>query len=191
MAKRRQGVDDPVAARVPSSTLAQTFHTHDPSKFAFHLPPTHTIPLALLHPIFAEFVGNVQRLRPTPEDNALVHDLREAMSQESDEEAVQCEKFRQILSTHYKIQLYPADVAGTSRKTDGRLMSESGSFMIAVCEGKTWNGSGCPEVQSGRHWLESIRKTVQGGDSLDLLPCIIIYFVGAYLLPTLYPCLLS
>jgi hypothetical protein len=189
VAKRRQVVDDEAATRLPPSTLSRNFSTLSPSKFALHRPPTpNIIPLALLHPIFAEFVANVKERKPTLEDHALARDLCDSMSQEWDLETDQCERFRQILANHYHIQLYAAEVAGTTRKTDGHVMV--GSFMSTVFEGKTWSGCGSPEVQGSLHWLESVRKTVQGGDPLDLMPCIVIHLVGTCLFPALYPCLL-
>jgi hypothetical protein len=184
IAKRRRILDGPLPALFRHSALSQNSRTLPPSSLAFNrFPAPEILPLALLHPIFAEFVANVKVHKPTPEDHAFFRELREIMSQESYLEANQFETFRMFLHKHYQIQL---DVAGTTRKTDGHIMV--GTSMIVVCE--TWNGSGRPGVQGGLCWLDAIRKTMQRGDPQDLLPCIIIHFTGACLLPTLYPYLL-
>ena len=181
-------MDDPATLRDPP-TLAQDVGTLDRSRYAFPYPPTlDIVPLALLHPIFAEFVSNFELHNPTREDNELVSELRGAMSLEWSSEAMRCHEFRNIVAKHYEIQLHPAGIGGTARITDGRAMV--GRAVVVVCEGKEWSGKRYPGVQGCLYWLESIRKTVRDGDPLDLLPCIIISLIGACLLPTLYPCLL-
>jgi hypothetical protein len=79
--KRLLVVEDSLARITQPSDLSQ-FHELDQSKFDLHRPPKHTtLPLALLHPIFTEFVANVEHHKPIPTDNALVRNLREAMSE--------------------------------------------------------------------------------------------------------------
>ena len=143
------------------------------------------IPLALLHPIFAEFMANVKLHNPTQEDNALVRELCSKMSQQWSSESGRCHEFRKILAKHYQIDLHAAGGSATAHATGGYAMV--GQFMAVVCE---WNGKGGPGVQGFLYWVESIREIVRDGDPLDLLPCIIISFAGACLLPTLCPCLL-
>lgn len=180
----------PLAVDVAPSIVAKSISNLPSSVFAINHPPaSDVVPLALLHPIFSEFVANVKQHRPTQNDYDLARDLRAAMPQAWDTEAAQCETFRSILTKHYGIQLYAAEIGGTSRRADGHLMV--GSFMSTVFEGKTWRDSGCPEVQSCLYWLTSIGKPVQNSDPHDLLPCIIVFLIGVCLFPTLYPCLLS
>jgi len=187
--KRRLVVDDQSVAHTPPSALCQRPGTLNPSKFAFNNPPTpNPIPLELLHPIFAEFIVNAKKHVPTPADNAVVRELCMEMTLDSDSEAEKCSKFRRILSKHYKLTLYAAEVGPTQYKTDGHL--QVGPYMAVVCEGKLWNGEGNPQVQGALYWLQSVRENMKEKDPLDLLPCIIIHFIGACLLQTLYPCLL-
>ena len=183
-AKRRRAVGLEVVSHLSPSLLAQNIGILPSSEFAIHHPPTSdVVPLALLHPIFSEFVANIKQHRPTQKDYDFSRDLRAAMSQQWDSQAAQCEEFRSILTRHYNIQLYAAGVAGMTRITDGHLMV--GSFLSTVFEGKDWNDSGCPEVQACLYWLESIRKTVQKRDPQNLLPCIIVFLVGACFFPAL------
>ena len=180
-------MDDPATVHISPSTLAQKIRTLDPSRFALHDPPTpEIIPLTLLHPIFAEFVANIKLHNPTQEDNAFVLDLRSAMSRKWESEAMRCNKFRDLLVKHYQIQLYAAGVGATTRMAHRHAMV--GRFMAVVCKGKECNGSGYPDVQGCLYWVESIRKIVQDGDPLDVLPCIFISLIGACLLSTPYPC---
>jgi len=188
MAKRRLVVDDQSVVGTSPSALCQRANTLNPSKFAFNNPPTpNPIPLELLHPIFAEFIVNAKEHEPTPADNAVVRDLWE-MTLDSDWETVNCLKFREILFKHYKLQLHAAELGPTPFKTDGHL--QVGPYMAVVCEGKLWNGKGNPQVQGALYWLQSVRENMKEKDPLDLLPCIIVHFIGACLLRTLYPCLL-
>ena len=169
--------------------MARQFDTLPLSRFALHYPPTpDVIPLALLHPVFAEFVANVPLHNPTRADNELARELSDAMLKNYPLEAIRCHKFRDLLIDHYQIQLYAAGVDGTTRTTDGHAMV--GRFMVIVCEGKERNRGGCPDVQGCLYWVEAIRELVQVDDPQHVLPCIVISLFGACLLPTLYPCLL-
>ena len=166
------------------STLAQQFNTLPTSKFALHYPPTSdVIPLALLHPVFAEFVANVQLHKPTWVDNEFARALSDAMSINYTMENLQCLKFGDLLNKYYKINLYAAGINGTGRTTDGHVMV--GRFMVIVCEGKERQCGGCPDVQGCLYWVEAIHKTVQVNDPLNVLPCIVISLYGACLLVTL------
>ena len=76
-------VDDSVAHIPLPSDLSHPKNSRqlDPSRFALHRPPNHTVlPLALLHSIFPNFVANVELYEPTTEDNTLVLELRQDMS---------------------------------------------------------------------------------------------------------------
>jgi hypothetical protein len=189
--KRLLVVEDSAARDTPPSDLSQPkqFRDLDQEKFALNRPPNPTtLPLALLHPIFAEFVTNVEDHEPTPEDNALVRELRQVMSKPWDEELKQSGEFRQILEKHYDIQIYPAEVANTKRATDGH--AAVGDYMYVVFEMKTWNGKGDPEVQASLYSLEAFRAPIRGKkDPLDLLPCIIVYCIGGCLSLACYPLL--
>lgn len=88
--------------------------------------------MALLHPIFADLVENVNLHSPTQEDNAFVRGLSNVVSQRSKSE--HCETFHDLLNKHYQIQLYAASVGASKRVTDGYAMV--GKFMPVVCEAK-------------------------------------------------------
>jgi hypothetical protein len=180
LVKRLRVVDDS-AARIPRpSDLSQPkyYLKLNPSRFALHRPPDHnSIPLTLLHPIFAEFVTDVETHEPTPQDNALVGELRAAMSQPCEDEVVQSYEFRRILAEHYKIQLYSAEIGSTGRITKGHACV--GRFIYVVFDMKGWIGKRDPEVQASANHLEALRPSLQEGqDPLDVLPCIIVYCVG-------------
>ena len=181
--KRLLVVQDSAARASSPSSLSQPkrFCKLDESKFAFHRPPKPNIlPLALLHPIFAEFVANVEHHEPTPEDNALVVELCEVLSKPGATEVQQSELFRTALGKHYHIQLYSASVGSTTRTSDGH--AAFGDYLYAVFEMKGWNGKGDPEIQASLYALEAMRPVIKNRkDAFDLLPCIIVYCVGGWL----------
>ncbi|CAG8522051.1 13719_t:CDS:2, partial [Acaulospora colombiana] len=132
----------------------------------------------LLHPTFAEFRQNVQELQPTEADNALARELRETMPKVWENETLQCENFVGLIVKHYGIRLFRAAIGATNRISDGHAMHPKHPYILAICEGKTWSGNGDPEVQAKAYVLEALRPKLRGHDDpLDLLPCIIIYFV--------------
>ena len=182
-------MDDSAARILRPSDLSQPkyYLQLKESRFALHRPPNHTtLPLALLHPIFAEFVADVEHHKPTPEDNALVQELSGVMSEPWEDKMAQSEKFRQILAKHYHIQLYSARVASTDRISDGHAVL--GKYIYVVLGMKGWNGKGDLEVQASLYSLEAFRPILLGGkDPLDLLPCIIVYCIGGCLSLPCYP----
>ena len=189
--KRRLVVEDSTARDPCPSELAQPQHFRklDQSKFALHRPPKPTeLPLPLLHPIFAEFVANIrdQNHEPTPEDHALVIELRKVMSEPWENEMEQSHRFRMILEKHYNIRLTPGTVAGMRRASDGH--AAIGGYMYVVFEMKGWNGNGDPEVQASLYTPKALRPAIRNEkDPLDLLPCIIVYCVGGCLSLHCYP----
>jgi len=189
--KRHDVVEDSVARVLPPSYLSKTqnYRKLAASRFALHRPPNSTtLPLALLHPIFAKFVKNVELHQPTPADNALVLELCEVMSKPWEDEVAQSGMFREILAKHYGIQIYSAAVASTTRNSDGHAVL--GKYMYVVLEMKGWNGQGDSEVQASLYSLEASRPILRGGkDPLDLLPCIVVYCIGVCLSLPCYPLL--
>jgi len=184
-------VDDSTARITSPSVLSKPkyYRQLKESRFALHRPPKHTtLPLALLHPVFAEFVAGVEHHKPTPEDNALVQELSSVMPGPWEDEVSQSAKFREILDKHYQIQLYSATVALTKRMSDGHAIV--GPYMYVVLGMKGWNGQGDSEVQASLYALEASRKVIQGKmDPFDVLPCIIVYCIGGCLSLPCYPLL--
>ena len=189
--KRYLVVDDPVARIRSPSYLSQPENTCqlDKSKFALHRPPSYAVlPLALLHPIFAEFVANIQLYEPTGKDCALVLELRQVMLEPWEDTAIQFHKFRQILAKHYKIQLYAAEVGATKRTTKGH--AQVGDYIYVVFEMNGWTDGGDPAVRASRYPLEAFRPVIRDKmDPYDMLPCIIVCCIGGCLCLPCYPLL--
>ena len=160
--KRRLVVEDSTARVHCPSELAQPqcFRKLDQSKFALHRPlkPTE-LPLALLHPIFVEFVANVKHHKPNPKDHALVLELRKIMSEPWENEMEQSDQFRMILENHYGIHLSSGTVAATRHMSYGH--GAVGGHMYVVFEMKCWNGNGDPEVQASLYTLEALRPPIR------------------------------
>jgi hypothetical protein len=173
---------DSVSSVAPSVFGRQEVYKRlNETKFAFNRPPlSETVPLAILHPIFGEFVQEAGTYQPTATDNALVRDLRNVMSKTDDAELVYCSEFRSVLRKHYtEVQLEASQVGSTSYVSDGHITV--GEFMSSVCEGKLWKGSGDPEIQAAGYLITSVRHTFKRvGDYPDVFPCMIIYIFGEY-----------
>ena len=73
------------------------------------------------------------------------------MSEPSEDEEIQCHKFRQILAGHYKIQLYAAKVGATKRTTKGH--AQVGDYIYVVFEMNGWTDGGEPEVRASLYPL--------------------------------------
>jgi hypothetical protein len=155
----------------------------DSKNYAFNRPPsTETIPLALLHKVFGQFVENVQTGTPTAADNALVCELRQVMSVVYDTEAELCHEFRRLLTNHLNLQFEPARIGSTLHQSDRHLRYRG--FIAAVIEGKLLGKATCdPEVQACGYFITSIKQFYvdNKGDFPDLFPCFVIYFVGKIL----------
>jgi len=133
------------------------------------------MPLAILHPIFGQFVQESQIYEPTATDNALVRDLRTLMSKPYDLEMEYSYVFRRILSQYYPDVQFEA----TLITSDGD--SDVDKFIIAVCEGKLWRGTGDPEVQAANCLIASARGSLERvGGYPDKFPCMILYIFGEY-----------
>ena len=73
------------------------------------------------------------------------------MSEPSEDEEIQCHKFRQILARHYKIQLYAAKVGATKRTTKGH--AQVGDYIYVAFEMNGGNDKGDPEVRASLYPL--------------------------------------
>lgn len=125
--KRRQKYIKSLPSGPPSSQVVPTMFTKlqgnakdGNPKFYCNRPSwASSIPVTLLHLIFGEFVDDCEIYKPTEVDNAFVLDLSTNMSEIYDTEAERAKVFCNLLYQYYRIQLYPADVPGTSYRTDG------------------------------------------------------------------------
>ncbi|CAG8755582.1 12199_t:CDS:2, partial [Acaulospora colombiana] len=176
--KRACVLEDSLARSAPSDFSKQEKYKRlDPNKFAFNRPPVpQSIPLAILHSIFGQFVEETESYEPTMEDYALVRGLRMAMSTVNgySTEPQYCEEFRTVLHQHYPdVQLRASAIGSTKFISDGHL--QVGKYMSSVCEAKLWDGKGDPEIQACGYMIASLRHMVnRSEDYPDKFPCMII-----------------
>ena len=127
--QRHLVVDDTVACINSPSDLSKMPNQLDQERFAFNRPPDpKVLPLALLNPVFAHFVANVEHYQPTLKDKALVLELRQVMSESWRDEATQAEKFQKTLEKHvtYGVIVGSAKSGHAMRRVRGS--SGTGSF---------------------------------------------------------------
>ena len=186
--QRHLVVDDTVACINSPSDLSKMPNQLDQERFAFNRPPDpKVLPLALLNPVFAHFVANVEHYQPTLKDKALVLELRQVMSESWRDEATQAEKFQKTLEKHYCIELCTGEVGAMRRRTDGH--AKVGDYLYVVYEAKGWNGEGDLEVQAALYPIEAFRPAIQEKDLYEKSPCIIIYSIGGCFSLPCYPLL--
>ena len=121
--------------------LQEDVKDDDPLFYCNRPSRTSSTPVTLLHPIFGEFVDDCEIYKPTEVDNAFVLDLSTNMSEIYDTEAESAKVFRDLLYQYYCIQLYPADVPGTSYRTDGHASIGPYCFLITEANAKNEIGS--------------------------------------------------
>ena len=133
-------------------------------------------PVTLLHPIFGEFVDNCEIYKPTEVDNAFVLDLSTNMSEIYDTEAESAKVFRDLLYQYYCIQLYPADVLGTSYRTDGHASIGPYCFLITKAKNEIGSTGSDPYLQAALYYAQFVCDLAVK-TPLFVLPCFdISYF---------------
>ena len=141
------------------------------------MPPRFdVIPLALLHPAFAEF--DKAEIMPDDLDVQLVRGLQTGMTRNWNTELNQCEEFRRILANYYtEIVLSPAQVGGIARFSDGHV--DQNGLLLTVLQGKLDNGGA--QVQGSMYSLTALREKLEAFNLLNRpfpFPCIIIILTG-------------
>jgi hypothetical protein len=136
---------------------------------------TQPLPLAIIHPVFAQFIEESNTYATTASDNALLRDLRELTSMAHNLERNYSNEFRDVLRRHYKdVELDVSKVRMKPYITDG--LFSMGKFLTDAHKGRRGNdleeeGTGYL-ITSLPHSFESTR------DVPDEFPCVFIYIYG-------------
>ncbi|PVF96566.1 hypothetical protein CPB86DRAFT_708723 [Serendipita vermifera] len=140
-----------------------------------------TIPIALLHQVFAEFLENCQHHVTTVQDNRWLLDLRRAMLLEYAEEGGRASRFREIFTIHTDIDLPNATVPNTKDQTDGHFAINRHFLLITEAKNEWIGIAADPQLQAFVYYIESVRALVKTSEIFKRspLPCLIIYYVGS------------
>jgi hypothetical protein len=146
--------------------------------FGLFRPPeaAASIPITLLHPVFAQFDDDCENHTPTAEDNALVFNLSNAMSRFYLDEKGRETEFRRIL-TEYGIELTASHLEGSQCRTDGDMRWKGLCFVILEVKNELACGMAEPLFEALFYFVRSMRKFSEQNDHARL-PCIIIYLCG-------------
>jgi hypothetical protein len=148
------------------------------------VPSRETIPIVLLHNVFARFLDDCRNHAPTKEDNRWLRELRYAMLKEYDNEATRSEIFREIFLVHTSKELATAvNPEQTSYNTDGHL-SRGYNFLLVTKGNESRDMSADPQLQSFAHYLNIVKKcAIRARDTgerslVGKMPCLIVYYLG-------------
>jgi hypothetical protein len=147
--------------------------------FAFYRPPyaAPSIPIALLHPVFAQFVDDCQNHTPTADDNKLVLTLSTDMSEFFADEKSRAARFREILMEH-GIMLAASEIEGSLCKTDGDIRWKGLCYLILEAKNELGGGGAEPLFEAILYYLKCMRKWSEK-DARSRLPCLIMYLSGS------------
>jgi hypothetical protein len=186
-AKRRKKVRDQPSI-TPSSAKTKDI-TRRKDIFSYNRPKAScaTIPLALLHPVFADFLEACQHHQPTEEDNKWLMGLRQDMLQEYRNENERCTQFRQTFEEHTGIAIPDASIPGTQYSTDGHYAIGEHFLLITAGKNEWARMSSDPPVQAFTYYNKSVNRIEKLDYLNDVfknspLPCLIIYYVGEYVI---------
>lgn len=134
-----------------------------------------SIPLALLHEVFGQFMEDVKTYKPTRADNKFMEDLRGNMVQLYDDEQSRTTAFRTLFEQNIPGFRLDAAMVGGGYISDGHY--RLGDFHLVFTEGKNeLDGmSTDPLLQAAMYYIQGLeaRKELP-----DPFPCLLIYYAG-------------
>ncbi|KAI6010235.1 hypothetical protein EDC04DRAFT_809040 [Pisolithus marmoratus] len=137
------------------------------------------VPTVLLHPVFGQFIEDTKEIEVSAEDNKLVVELADAMSDLYKNEAERIDRVETVLKT-FDIHFASTTIKRTGFQTDGDMAVKDYRYAIAEFKNEAGNTSGEPYFQSIGYYLESTRKEAVIMPSSPL-PCLLLSFFGPYI----------
>jgi hypothetical protein len=135
-----------------------------------------TIPVTLVHPVFAEFIDDCETYEPTLQDYDFVSKFRVAMTHIYMDEDTRGFTLREKLSD-YGIRLRRSKVKGTKCETDGDAMVGTFLYTLMQINNEASAGGAEPYFQAILYYLEFTRLLAPKRWK-SALPCLIILIVG-------------
>ncbi|KAI6010555.1 hypothetical protein EDC04DRAFT_2905818 [Pisolithus marmoratus] len=137
------------------------------------------VPTVLLHPVFGQFIEDTKEIEVSAEDNKLVIELADAMSDLYKNEVERIDRVETVLKT-FDIHFASTTIKRTGFQTDGDMAVKDYRYAIAEFKNEAGNTSGEPYFQSIGYYLESTRKEAVIMPSSPL-PCFLLSFFGPYI----------
>ncbi|CAG8704869.1 15526_t:CDS:1, partial [Acaulospora colombiana] len=160
----------------PSSVTTQTFQTKYGEDFDYGRPPhSGSIPLALLHEVFGEFIEDVQSCTPNARDNQHMLKLCEKMIQIHESEATRALSFREIWEEFIPYPLEAGIIGGSSFATDGHIRRNRYFLVITEAKRELEGMKPDPLIQAAMYYLQALQPFK---NSNGLFPCLLIYYAG-------------
>lgn len=183
MGRLRHDYLDQVDKKAPSATgQPKQFATMQANaKKAIHCnrPPgaTDTIPVVLLHPVFGQFLDDIESREPTTaEVNHMALDLSNAMAMFYGDENDRATKIRKCLHDA-GITLVQTVIEGEGYKTDGDMQCNRHRYVIAELKNEVGSTGAEPNAQVAAYYLESTRKLAPQC-AKSPLPCFLLFIFG-------------
>jgi hypothetical protein len=134
-----------------------------------------SIPLALLHEVFGQFMEDVKTCVPNATDNQFARSLRERMTQVRPTEFERTWTFRALWGGYLDAPLESNKIQDVVYCTNSRLRIGPFSGVVTEGKGEIYGVATDPLVQAGMHYLQALEPVKHLNDRF---PCLIIYYAG-------------
>ncbi|KAI6114626.1 hypothetical protein EDD16DRAFT_1114208 [Pisolithus croceorrhizus] len=135
------------------------------------------IPTVLLHPIFGQFIEDTKEIEIFAEDNWLVIELANAMTDLYKNEFERIDNIERVLRT---FDIHFAITKRSGYEADGAMAVKDYRYAIAEFKDEAGSTLGEPYFQSIGYYLESTRKAAVTVPSSPL-PCFLLAVFGPYI----------
>ncbi|KAI6095799.1 hypothetical protein EDD16DRAFT_1778249 [Pisolithus croceorrhizus] len=154
---RASSPEKPSTTAIPSSFLDRQNNSRKAIPCGRPRKYEDRVPTVLLHPVFGQFIEDTKGIEVFAEDNRLVVELADAMSDLYKNESERVDKVQNVLKTfdiHFAITI----IKRTGYETDGDMAVKDYRYAIAEFKNEAGNTSGEPYFQSIGYYLESTRR---------------------------------
>ena len=170
--------------RRPPSQLAQpsnfkALQESKPGCYGCCRPPSREplLPLTLIHPVFGEFVNDIETITPMRSDYAMAFELRQATSifasDESERRFAVCTIFRT-----YGIDIHPGPVGSSEHKTDGHVASVDKPWFILEIKNEIGSKGAEPSLQALVYYGVFCEQFKLWADHSTCHPCFVAFLAG-------------
>ena len=172
-----------VIPRRPPSQQAQpsnfkALQASKPGCYACCRPPSREplLPLTLIHPVFGEFVDDIETITPMRSDYAMAFELRQAttiFTSESERRFAVYTIFRT-----YGIDIHPGPVGSSENKTDGHVSSATKLGFILEIKTEIGSKGAEPSLQALAYYRVFCDEYNLWTDYSTCHPCFIAFLAG-------------
>lgn len=153
-------------------------HLINGGQLAYNRPEAKcaTIPIALAHQVFANFLEDCQHHEPTEKDNKWLATLRHDMLKQYANEQERCSRFRRIFEGNTDMSISEASIPGTTSRNDGHFIFANHFLLISVGKHEWVRLAADPQLQAFMYYIKTVKQTKV--IKVSPMPCLIIYYIG-------------